>query len=80
MPALIDELNAKPVRQEINYFTSNPLFLELVDRRCSKGLAIEQLIRHLGILREEGKQEPGEYHRNGTRRRGPARIEWRLFD
>lgn len=53
MPALIDELNAKPVRQEINYFTSNPLFLELVDRRCSKGLAIEQLIQHLGIPREE---------------------------
>lgn len=53
MPALIDALNAKPVRQEINYFTSNPLFLELVDKRCSKGLAIEQLIRHLGIPREE---------------------------
>ena len=53
MPNLIDILNAKAVRQEINYFTSNPLFLELVDRRCSKGLAIEQLIRHLGISREE---------------------------
>lgn len=53
MPALIDTLNTKPVRQEINYFTSNPLFLELVDKRCSKGLAIEQLIRHLGISREE---------------------------
>ena len=53
MPALIDALNAEPVRQEINYFTSNPLFLELVDKHCSKGLAIEQLIRHLGIPREE---------------------------
>lgn len=53
MPALIDALNAKTIRQEINYFTSNPLFLELVDKRCSKGLAIEQLIRHLGISREE---------------------------
>ena len=53
MPTLIDVLNTKPVRQEINYFTSNPLFLELVDRRCSKGLAIEQLISYLGIPREE---------------------------
>lgn len=53
MPALIDALNAYPVRQEINYFTSNPLFLELVDKRCSKGLAIEHLIHYLGIPREE---------------------------
>ena len=53
MPALIDALNANPVCREINYFTSNPLFLELVDKRCSKGLAIEQLIRHLNIPREE---------------------------
>ncbi len=53
MPALIDALHADPVCQEINYFTSNPLFLELVDKHCSKGLAIEQLIRHLGIPREE---------------------------
>ena len=53
MPALIDALNAQPVRREINYFTSNPLFLELVDKRCSKGLAIEQLIKYLGIPREE---------------------------
>lgn len=53
MPALIDALHADPVCREINYFTSNPLFLELVDKHCSKGLAIEQLIRHLGIPREE---------------------------
>lgn len=53
MPALIDALHANPVCEDINYFTSNPLFLELVDKRCSKGLAIDQLIRHLGIPREE---------------------------
>lgn len=53
MPSLIDTLNANPVRPEINYFTSNPLFLELVDKSCSKGLAMKQLIRHLGIPREE---------------------------
>jgi len=53
MPALINALQANPVCHEINYFTSNPLFLELVDKHCSKGLAIEQLIRHLGIPREE---------------------------
>ena len=53
MPDLIRALNADPIRQEVNYFTSNPLFLELVDRRCSKGLAIEQLIQHLGIRQEE---------------------------
>ena len=53
MPALIDAVNTNPIRSEINYFTSNPLFLELVDKRCSKGLAMEQLIQHLGIPREE---------------------------
>ena len=53
MPALIDAVNTHPIRSEINYFTSNPLFLELVDKRCSKGLAMEQLIQHLGIPREE---------------------------
>ena len=53
MPTLIDAVNTDQVSQEINYFTSNPLFLELVDKRCSKGLAMDQLIRHLGIPREE---------------------------
>jgi len=52
MPALIDALHTDPVCREINYFTSNPLFLELVDKHCSKGLALEQLIHHLGIPRE----------------------------
>lgn len=37
----------------VNYATSNPRFLEFIDRRVSKATAMERLGQHLGITRDE---------------------------
>ena len=46
-------VNSDSIREHINYFTSNPLFLEFVDKKCSKALALERLSEYYGIHREE---------------------------
>ncbi len=37
----------------INYHTSKPIYLEFVDKRASKAIAMERLGEHYGIKREE---------------------------
>lgn len=53
MPMLRETIDNSPISEHINYFTSNPLFMELVDKKCSKALALEKLSASLGIKREE---------------------------
>lgn len=50
---LQDILNAGPIRDHINYFTSDPRFMEIVDRNCSKALALDKLCKMYGIKQEE---------------------------
>ncbi|HHV58688.1 MAG TPA: HAD family phosphatase [Clostridiaceae bacterium] len=38
---------------DVNYHTSRPYFLEFVDKRASKAIAMEKLGEHFGISREE---------------------------
>ncbi|NJD04051.1 MAG: HAD family phosphatase, partial [Ruminiclostridium sp.] len=37
----------------VNYHTSRPMFLEFVDKKASKALAMEKIGEHFGIRREE---------------------------
>jgi hypothetical protein len=37
----------------VNYHTSNPIYLEFVDKKASKAIAMEKLGEHFGIRREE---------------------------
>lgn len=53
MPLLMEALRRHPVQEHIHSFPSNPRFLELVDKNCSKASALEQLIKYLKISREE---------------------------
>ena len=50
---LQDILNSGPIRDHINYFTSDPRFMEIVDRNCSKALALDKLCKMYGIKKEE---------------------------
>ena len=45
--------NLYEIRDRINYHTSQPYFLEFVDRNASKAKAMEKLGEHFGIKREE---------------------------
>ena len=50
---LKDILEASPIRDKINYFTSDPRFMEIVDASCSKALALDKLCKMYGIAQEE---------------------------
>lgn len=43
----------KFLSDSINYHTSKPIFLEFVDKRATKALAMEKIGEHYGIKREE---------------------------
>ncbi len=53
MPELQALLDNCEIAGHINYFTSNPKFMEIVDKNCSKALALEKLAALYGISREE---------------------------
>jgi len=53
MPYLRQVLDQGEIRSHINYFTSNPLFMEIVDKDCSKALALEKLSALYGVKQEE---------------------------
>lgn len=53
IPFLTKRLQSDAVYSHINSFTSNPRFLELVDKKCSKALALQKLAEYYGIQREE---------------------------
>jgi Cof subfamily protein (haloacid dehalogenase superfamily) len=52
-PYLHSILDNGEISRNISYYTSHPQFMEIVDRNCSKALALEALANRYGIRREE---------------------------
>jgi len=55
-PAVIERYQEEIGRYlsgNVNYHTSRPMFLEFVDKKASKALAMEKIGEHFGIKREE---------------------------